>query len=46
MSVVSCCNSLNFSIQTSVNLEGLQSGIYVLKLEGDNLSYSEKIILQ
>ena len=39
-------NSLNFSIQTSVNLEGLQSGIYVLKLEGDNLSYSEKIILQ
>ena len=39
-------NSIDFSTQTSINLEGLQSGVYVLKLEGDNLSYSEKIILQ
>ncbi len=39
-------NSLDFSTQTSISLQGLQSGLYVLKIEGnDGLSHSEKIIL-
>ncbi|HLO73930.1 MAG TPA: PA domain-containing protein [Flavobacterium sp.] len=37
----------NFSIEKSINLKGLESGIYVLKLQGnDGLSYTEKIVLE
>lgn len=40
-------NSENFSIEKSINLKGLHSGIYILKLEGkDGLSYSEKIVVE
>jgi hypothetical protein len=30
----------------SINLSGFQKGIYILNIIGDNVSYSEKIILQ
>ena len=40
-------SSENFSIEKSINLKGLESGIYVLKLQGnDGLSYTEKIVLE
>ncbi len=39
-------NSENFSVEKSVNLKGLQSGIYILKLEGEGFSHSEKIVLE
>ena len=39
-------NVSNFSIEKSINISQLQSGIYILKLEGEQLSYSEKIILK
>ncbi|MFN7012967.1 MAG: PA domain-containing protein [Bacteroidia bacterium] len=38
-------NSGDFSSEKSINLAGLQSGVYIVKLEGDNLSYSEKVVL-
>lgn len=38
-------NSGDFTSEKSINLSGLQSGVYIVKLEGDNLSYSEKVIL-
>ncbi len=36
----------NFSGLNSINLSSLSAGIYVLKLQGENLNYSEKIILE
>lgn len=39
-------NVSNFSIEKSINISQFQSGIYILKLEGEQLSYSEKIILK
>lgn len=39
-------NSGDFSVEKLINLTGLQAGIYIVKLEGDNLSYSEKIVLK
>jgi hypothetical protein len=39
-------NVSDFSIEKSINISQFQSGIYILKLEGENLSYSEKIILK
>lgn len=40
-------NSENFSIDKSINLQGLQSGFYIIKLNGENgLSHSQKIVLQ
>ena len=38
-------NMNDFSSEKIINLESLQSGIYLLKLEGENLSYTRKIIL-
>ena len=35
-----------FVTEKALNLSGLQAGVYVVKLEGDNLSYSEKIVLE
>jgi len=36
----------NYSMDKAINLQGLQAGVYVLKLEGeDGLSHSEKIVL-
>jgi hypothetical protein len=36
----------DYLTNNTVNLSGLQKGIYILNLKGANLSYSEKIILQ
>ncbi|WP_329807226.1 T9SS-dependent M36 family metallopeptidase [Flavobacterium facile] len=38
-------NVTNFNNTNAINLESLSTGIYVLKLQGENLNYSEKIIL-
>lgn len=38
-------NMNDFSSEKIINLQSLQSGIYLLKLEGENLSYTRKIIL-
>lgn len=37
-------NNLNGS--NSINLSAFSSGVYILKLQGENLNYSEKIILE
>jgi hypothetical protein len=39
-------NVSDFSIEKSIDVSQFQSGIYILKLEGEELSYSEKIILK
>ncbi len=39
-------NVTNFNITNAIDLGGLSTGIYVLKLQGENLNYSEKIILE
>ncbi len=36
----------NINSSNAINLSSLSSGIYVLKLKGENLDYSEKIILE
>ncbi len=36
----------NINNSTAINLSSLATGIYVLKLQGENLNYSEKIILE
>jgi hypothetical protein len=36
----------DYLTSNTMNLSGFQKGIYVLNIIGDNLSYSEKIILQ
>lgn len=36
----------NYSGNKSINLQGLQSGFYVVKIKGDGISHSEKIVLQ
>ena len=38
-------NVNNFNLQKTLQLQGLQSGMYILKLEADNVSHSKKIIL-
>ncbi|UUC46599.1 T9SS-dependent M36 family metallopeptidase [Flavobacterium cerinum] len=35
----------DFNIERTINLKGLQSGMYILKIEGDNLNYTKKVIL-
>lgn len=35
----------NFSAQSSINMDNLQAGIYVVQLKGDNLNYSQKVLL-
>ena len=39
-------NSEDFSGDKMINLHGLQSGFYIVKMEGEGLSHTEKIILQ
>lgn len=39
-------NVSDFNNTNAINLESLSAGIYVLKLQGENLNYSEKIILE
>ncbi len=38
-------NVSNFNNSNAINLESLSTGVYVLKLNGENLNHSEKIIL-
>jgi extracellular elastinolytic metalloproteinase len=38
-------NMNDFSSEKAINLHSLQSGIYLLRLEGEDLSFSRKIIL-
>lgn len=42
--VVYDLNDSDFNIEKTINISSLQSGVYVLKLAGDNLNYSQKII--
>jgi len=34
----------NFNIEKTININSLQSGVYILKLSGDNLNYTQKVI--
>jgi hypothetical protein len=34
----------NFNVEKSININNLQSGIYIVKVTGDNLNYSQKLI--
>lgn len=34
----------NFNIEKALNLSGFQSGVYILKIVGDNLNFSQKLI--
>ena len=36
----------NVNNSNAINLEKLSTGIYILKLQGENLNYSEKVILE
>ncbi|WP_339834566.1 T9SS-dependent M36 family metallopeptidase [uncultured Flavobacterium sp.] len=38
-------NMNDFNTEKSINLQSIQSGIYLLKLEGDELSFTKKIII-
>jgi hypothetical protein len=38
-------NATNFSTESSINLQGLPSGIYIVKLQGEGISHSEKVVL-
>ncbi|WP_264548381.1 T9SS-dependent M36 family metallopeptidase [Flavobacterium sp. N2820] len=39
-------NSEDFSGDKMINLQGLQSGFYIVKMEAEGLSHTEKIVLQ
>lgn len=39
-------NSADFSGEKTINLQGLQAGVYIVKLEGNGLSHSEKIVIK
>jgi extracellular elastinolytic metalloproteinase len=34
----------NFNVEKALNLSSFQSGVYILKIVGDNLNYSQKLI--
>jgi extracellular elastinolytic metalloproteinase len=34
----------NFNVEKSININNLQSGVYIVKIIGDNISYSQKLI--
>jgi len=34
----------NFNTEKTINISGLQSGVYILKIVGDQLNYSQKVI--
>ena len=41
--VVLANNNLDFNIEKAIDLSSVQAGMYILKVTGDNLNYSEKI---
>ncbi|MFC4741045.1 T9SS-dependent M36 family metallopeptidase [Flavobacterium ponti] len=38
-------NMNDFNAEKTINLQSIQSGIYLLKLDGDDLSYTKKLII-
>ncbi|AWM13396.1 T9SS-dependent M36 family metallopeptidase [Flavobacterium sp. NRK F10] len=36
----------SFNLESTINIQSLQAGVYMLKVQGDNLSYTQKIIKQ
>jgi hypothetical protein len=38
-------NVTEFSSEKAINLQGLQTGVYIVKLEGTGVSHSEKIVI-
>ncbi len=34
----------SFNLESTINIQSLQAGIYMLKVQGDNLNYTQKII--
>ncbi|WP_143392627.1 T9SS type A sorting domain-containing protein, partial [Flavobacterium psychrophilum] len=43
--VVYSLKNTDFNIEKTINLNNLQSGMYIIKIEGDELNYTKKIIL-
>lgn len=43
--VVYSLNDADFNVEKSINLDHLQSGMYVVKINGSELNYTKKIIL-
>ncbi|WP_394760226.1 T9SS-dependent M36 family metallopeptidase [Flavobacterium sp.] len=43
--VVYSLKNTDFNVETSINLNNLESGMYLIKIEGDELNYTKKIIL-
>jgi hypothetical protein len=44
--VVYSSNDSGFNVEKSINLENLQSGMYILKMNGEGFGYTKKIILK
>lgn len=36
----------DFNAQSAINMSGLQKGVYVVKVNGENLDYNQKVILE
>jgi len=43
--VVFTANDANFNAEKTINLDNLQSGMYIMKIEGEALNYVHKLIL-
>ncbi|WP_134389091.1 T9SS type A sorting domain-containing protein, partial [Flavobacterium psychrophilum] len=43
--VVYSLKNTDFNVEKTINLNNLQSGMYIVKIEGDELNYTKKIIL-
>ncbi|WP_395077084.1 T9SS-dependent M36 family metallopeptidase [Flavobacterium sp.] len=43
--VVYSLNNTDFNVEKSINLKSLQSGMYIVKINGEELNYTKKIIL-
>ncbi|MCY7362643.1 MAG: M36 family metallopeptidase, partial [Ignavibacteria bacterium] len=43
--VVYTLNNTDFNVEKSINLKSLQSGMYIVKINGEELNYTKKIIL-
>lgn len=39
-------NVYSFNVEKSINLGNLSTGVYVLKLQGENLNYTQKIVIK
>ncbi|AKC18517.1 T9SS-dependent M36 family metallopeptidase [Flavobacterium psychrophilum] len=43
--VVYSLKNTDFNVEKTINLNNLQSGMYIIKIDGDELNYTKKIIL-